>query len=134
MKNAESAVRTLGELKAMGVKIAIDDFGTGYSSLGYLKRLPIDTLKIDRSFVCDVTTDPDDAALVMAIITLAHNLRLKVIAEGVDTEEQLKFLHLLRCDEWQGYLFSRPLPVEAFEDLLLQEQNPAFNPAAFNLH
>jgi EAL domain-containing protein (putative c-di-GMP-specific phosphodiesterase class I) len=70
----------------------------------------------------------------MAIITLAHNLRLKVIAEGVDTEEQLKFLHLLRCDKWQGYLFSRPLPVEAFEDLLLQEQNPAFNPAAFNLH
>jgi diguanylate cyclase (GGDEF)-like protein len=134
MKNAESAVRTLGELKAMGVKIAIDDFGTGYSSLGYLKRLPIDTLKIDRSFVSDVTTDPDDAALVMAIITLAHNLRLKVIAEGVDTEEQLRFLHLLRCDEWQGYLFSRPLPVEAFEDLLLQEQNPAFNPAAFNLH
>jgi diguanylate cyclase (GGDEF)-like protein len=134
MKNAESAVRTLGELKAMGVKIAIDDFGTGYSSLGYLKRLPIDTLKIDRSFVCDVTTDPDDAALVMAIITLAHNLRLKVIAEGVETEEQLRFLHLLRCDEWQGYLFSRPLPVEAFEDLLLQEQNLAFNRAVLNLH
>jgi diguanylate cyclase (GGDEF)-like protein len=127
MKNAESAVRTLGELKAMGVKIAIDDFGTGYSSLGYLKRLPIDTLKIDRSFVRDITTDPDDAALVMAIITLAHNLRLKVIAEGVESEEQLSFLHLLRCDEWQGYLFSRPLPVEAFEDLLLQGQNPAFS-------
>lgn len=126
MKNAESAVRTLTELKALGVKIAIDDFGTGYSSLGYLKRLPIDTLKIDRSFVCDVTTDPDDAALVMAIITLAHNLRLKVIAEGVETEEQLRFLHLLRCDAWQGYLFSRPLTVEAFEELLLQGQNPAF--------
>jgi diguanylate cyclase (GGDEF)-like protein len=127
MKNAESAVRALGELKAMGVKIAIDDFGTGYSSLGYLKRLPIDTLKIDRSFVNDLTTDPDDAALVMAIITLAHNLRLKVIAEGVETEEQLRFLHLLRCDEWQGYLFSRPVPVEAFEELLLQEQHPAFS-------
>jgi diguanylate cyclase (GGDEF)-like protein len=123
MKNAESAVRTLGELKALGVKIAIDDFGTGYSSLGYLKRLPIDTLKIDRSFVRDVTADPDDAALVMAIITLAHNLRLKVIAEGVDSEEQLSFLHLLRCDEWQGYLFSKPLPGEAFEELLLQGQN-----------
>ena len=129
MKNAESAVRTLGELKAMGVKIAIDDFGTGYSSLGYLKRLPIDTLKIDRSFVCDVTTDPDDAALVMAIITLAHNLRLKVIAEGVDSEEQLRFLHLLRCDEWQGYLFSKPLPVEAFEELLAQGHNLALSRA-----
>jgi EAL domain-containing protein (putative c-di-GMP-specific phosphodiesterase class I) len=126
MKNAESAVRTLGELKAMGVKIAIDDFGTGYSSLGYLKRLPLDTLKIDRSFVHDVTTDHDDAALVVAIITLAHNLRLKVVAEGVETEAQLSFLHLLRCDEGQGYLFSKPLPVEAFEELLLQEQHPAF--------
>ena len=129
MKNAEGAVRTLSELKAMGVKVAIDDFGTGYSSLGYLKRLPIDTLKIDRSFVSDVTTDPDDAALVMAIITLAHNLRLKVIAEGVDSEEQLRFLHLLRCDEWQGYFFSKPLPVEAFEELLLQGQNLALNRA-----
>jgi diguanylate cyclase (GGDEF)-like protein len=130
MKNAESAVRTLGELKALGVKIAIDDFGTGYSSLGYLKRLPIDTLKIDRSFVRDVTTDADDAALVMAIITLAHNLRLKVIAEGVETEEQRRFLHLLRCDEWQGYLCSKPLPGEAFEELLSQGQNPALSRAA----
>jgi diguanylate cyclase (GGDEF)-like protein len=132
MKNAESAVRTLGELKAMGVKIAIDDFGTGYSSLGYLKRLPIDTLKIDRSFVCDVTTDPDDAALVMAIITLAHNLRLKVVAEGVDSEIQLSFLHLLRCDEWQGYLFSKPLPVKPFQELLSQGQKPGPQYAVLN--
>ena len=102
MKNAEAAIETLGELKKLGVKIAIDDFGTGYSSLGYLKRLPIDILKIDRSFVCDVTTDADDAALVMAIISLAHNLSLKVIAEGVETQEQLKFLRLLKCDDWQG--------------------------------
>lgn len=130
MKNAESAVRTLNDLKEMGVKIAIDDFGTGYSSLGYLKRLPIDTLKIDQSFVRDVTTDPDDAALVMTIITLAHNLRLKVIAEGVETEEQQRFLHLLRCDEWQGYLFSKPVPFEAFEKLLLLGQNPALSQAA----
>lgn len=130
MKNAESAVQTLGALKAMGIKIAIDDFGTGYSSLGYLKRLPIDTLKIDRSFVSDLTTDPDDAALVMAIITLAHNLSLKVIAEGVETEEQLGFLHLLKCDEWQGYLFSKPVPVNAFEELLWREQNPAGSRAA----
>lgn len=112
MQNAESAIETLGELKKMGIKIAIDDFGTGYSSLGYLKRLPIDILKIDRSFISDVTTDSDDAALVMAIITLAHNLGLKVIAEGVETEEQLRFLRLLRCDDWQGYLSSQPMPAQ----------------------
>jgi diguanylate cyclase (GGDEF)-like protein len=126
MKNADSATRTLNELKAMGVKISIDDFGTGYSSLGYLKRLPIDILKIDKSFVRDVITDPDDASLVLAIVTLAHNLRLKVVAEGVETEEQLRFLHLLRCDEWQGYLYSKPLPAGAFEELLMREQNPTF--------
>lgn len=112
MKNAEAAIETLRELKKMGIKIAIDDFGTGYSSLGYLKRLPIDILKIDRSFVCDVATDADDAALVMAIISLAHNLSLMVVAEGVETDEQLKFLKLLRCDGWQGYLYSKPVPVE----------------------
>ncbi|MEJ7713381.1 MAG: EAL domain-containing protein [Pyrinomonadaceae bacterium] len=100
----------LGEIKEMGVKISVDDFGTGYSSLSYLKRFPIDTLETDRSFVLDATTDPDDAALVMAIITLAHNLKLKVIAEGVETEEQLRFLYLLRCDEAQGHHF---LPTSA---------------------
>jgi EAL domain-containing protein (putative c-di-GMP-specific phosphodiesterase class I) len=102
----------------MGIKISIDDFGTGFSSLASLKRLPIDALKVDKSFVMDATTDPDDAALVMAIITLAHNLRLKVIAEGVETEEQLRFLHLLRCDEIQGFLFSKPLPAEMLVSLL----------------
>jgi len=119
MKNAESAVKTLGELKKAGIKISIDDFGTGYSSLGYLKRLPIDVLKIDRSFIRDVTTDPDDTALVMAIIMLAHNLRLKVVAEGVETEEQLDFLHRLGCDEWQGFLYSKPVSSETFKKLLL---------------
>ena len=120
MKNAESAISTLGELKAMGIKISIDDFGSGYSSLSYLKHLPIDVLKIDQSFVRDMTADPKDAAIVMAIIQLAHSLQLKVNAEGVETEEQLRFLRLLRCDEMQGYLFCRPLPVEAFEQLLVE--------------
>jgi diguanylate cyclase (GGDEF)-like protein/PAS domain S-box-containing protein len=120
MKNAESAINTLRELKAMGIKISIDDFGSGYSSLSYLKHLPIDVLKIDQSFVSDMTADPKDAAIVMAIIQLAHSLQLKVNAEGVETEEQLRFLRLLRCDEMQGYLFCRPLPVEAFKQLLIE--------------
>jgi diguanylate cyclase (GGDEF)-like protein len=118
MKNVEYSVGVLNELKHLGIKIAIDDFGTGYSSLGYLKKLPIDTLKIDKSFISDITTSPDDAALVMAIITLSHNLRLKVIAEGVETEEQLRFLHLVRCDQMQGYLFSKPVSSEAFGQML----------------
>lgn len=118
MSNTPATIEVLTKLKAMDVTISIDDFGTGFSSLSYLKRLPIDTLKIDQSFIRDVTTDPDDAALVMAIVTLGHNLRLQVVAEGVETEEQLKFLHLLRCDEVQGYFFSKPLPAPGLELLL----------------
>ena len=117
MQDPEFASGVLSRLKSMGIKISIDDFGTGFSSLASLKRLPIDALKIDRSFVRDITSDTDDAALVMAIITLAHNLRLKVIAEGVETEDQLKFLQLLRCDEIQGFLFSKPLPADALASL-----------------
>jgi diguanylate cyclase (GGDEF)-like protein len=118
MQSIEIASGVLNQLKSRGVNISIDDFGTGFSSMASLKRLPIDALKVDRSFVRDATTDPDDASLVMAIITLAHNLRLKVIAEGVETREQLRFLHLLRCDEIQGYLFSKPLPADEFVALL----------------
>jgi diguanylate cyclase (GGDEF)-like protein len=118
MNNPQSAVNILTDLRDTGIKISIDDFGTGYSSLGYLKHLPIDVLKIDRSFVSDVTRDPDDAALVNTVITLAHNLRLYVVAEGVETDEQLRLLRLLRCDEWQGYLFSKPIKAHAFEELL----------------
>ena len=118
MRNSDFAAGVLNRLKAMGINISIDDFGTGFSSLASLKRLPIDSLKIDQSFVRDMTSDPDEASLVMAIITLAHNLRLKVIAEGVETEEQLGFLHLLRCDEIQGFLFSKPLPEAALVSLL----------------
>lgn len=123
MHNAESAVSILNEIRNAGVKISIDDFGTGYSSLGYLKRLPIDVLKIDRSFVQDITNDPTDASLVMAIISLAHSLRLKIVAEGVETAEQLKLLHLLRCDEWQGFLFSKPITFEKFRELIKVSKN-----------
>jgi diguanylate cyclase (GGDEF)-like protein len=117
MEDPNSAIKLLEEIRRMGVKIAIDDFGTGYSSLSYLKDLPIDTVKLDRSFVNCATTHPDHAALVMAIITLAHNLRLKVIAEGVETEEQLNFLRLLRCNQGQGYLFDRPTSADLIKPM-----------------
>ncbi len=109
MQNAEATIHTLRELKALGVRISIDDFGIGYSSLSYLKRLPIDTLKIDQSFVRDITSDPDDAAIATAIIALAHTLKLRVVAEGVETQQQLEFLSTRQCDRMQGFLFSRPL-------------------------
>jgi diguanylate cyclase (GGDEF)-like protein len=123
MSNAKSTIDVLTKLQTMGVMISVDDFGTGFSSLSYLKRLPIDALKIDQSFIRDVSTDQDDAALVMAIITLAHNLRLLVVAEGVETEEQWNFLHLLKCDEIQGFLFSKPLPPDALERLLVSHRD-----------
>jgi len=113
MANAEQSVRTLTELKAIGVTLAIDDFGTGYSSLSYLKRLPIDTLKIDQAFVGDITTDPEDAAITSTIITMAHSLGLDVVAEGVETAEQLLYLRSQGCDEIQGHWFARPLEADA---------------------
>ncbi|MGH8183931.1 MAG: EAL domain-containing protein [Rhodanobacteraceae bacterium] len=118
MANAEQSVRLLGELKSIGARLAIDDFGTGYSSLAYLKRLPIDTLKIDQEFVGDITTDPDDAAITSTIITMAHSLQLKVVAEGVETAEQLAFLRAQGCDEIQGYWVSRPLTAAACLEFL----------------
>jgi EAL domain-containing protein (putative c-di-GMP-specific phosphodiesterase class I) len=114
MADVDRAIGILRELKALGVQLSIDDFGTGYSSLSYLKRFPIDVLKIDRSFVNDITTDPDDAAIVVSIISLAHSLRLQVIAEGVETEEQLAYLREHDCDQIQGYFFSPPVAAEAF--------------------
>ncbi|MBD8068681.1 EAL domain-containing protein [Bacillus sp. PS06] len=109
------ALRVLEELKAIGISISMDDFGTGYSSLSYLKQFPIDYLKIDRSFVKDILKDVNDKNIVKAIITLAHNLHLKVIAEGVETEEQLTFLKNNNCDSFQGYLFCKPIPVEQLQ-------------------
>ncbi|MEO6697092.1 MAG: EAL domain-containing protein, partial [Gammaproteobacteria bacterium] len=109
MENTDVVVETLRKLNDMGLEISIDDFGTGYSSLSYLKRFPINKLKIDRSFVQDIATDPNDAAIVTAIIAMAHSLQMKVIAEGVETEEQLAFLGREGCDQYQGYCFSKPL-------------------------
>ncbi len=118
MKEPEAAARTLRGLKESGVRISVDDFGTGYSSLAYLKRFPIDALKIDHAFIRDVTTNPEDAAIALAIIGLAHGLKLKVVAEGVETEGQLNFLSMHACDEMQGYYFSRPLPPSECEAML----------------
>lgn len=120
MKDPEEAIEKLHELKIMGIKVAIDDFGTGYSSLNYLKRFPIDTLKIDRSFVSDICKDPHDTAIVRAIITLGHALDLTVVAEGVETQEQLQYLSSLDCDVVQGFLFSKSLSASAFEELLVE--------------
>ena len=118
MESPEQTIALLRTLHAAGTKLAIDDFGTGYSSLAYLTQLPVQYLKIDRSFVNDVCTDPNSAAVARAIIGLAHNLHMTVIAEGVETEAQLSFLRKLGCDEMQGFLFSRPLPAEQFELML----------------
>ena len=118
MEDVKHSIASLQAIRAMGVSIAIDDFGTGFSSLSYLAKLPVDTLKIDRSFVIDMTAGPEGLALVSTIINLAHSLKLKVVAEGVETEEQSRLLRLLNCDEMQGFLFSKPVPGEIFETTL----------------
>jgi diguanylate cyclase (GGDEF)-like protein/PAS domain S-box-containing protein len=115
MQDVKHSIASLQAIRAMGVKIAIDDFGTGFSSLSYLARLPVDTLKIDRSFVTAMTTSPDGLSLVTTVIKLAHSLRLGVVAEGVETAEQEGLLRLLNCNEYQGFLFSKPVPAEVFE-------------------
>ncbi len=118
MHEAETSALVLQKLKAMGISLAIDDFGTGYSSLSYLNRFPIDTLKIDQSFVRDIATNADDAAIVSAVIAMGKNLKQRVIAEGVETREQLAFLTSQQCDEGQGYLFSYPVSAGDFARLL----------------
>jgi diguanylate cyclase (GGDEF)-like protein len=121
MSDPEQSIAILEQLSSMGVLVSVDDFGTGYSSMSYLRRFPIDKLKIDRVFISEIASRPEDASIVRAIVSLAHSLRLKVVAEGVETQAQLEFLKAIGCDEYQGYLFSRPLPANEFEQLVREK-------------
>ena len=125
MQNADVTIYTLRELKALGVRISMDDFGTGYSSLNYLKQFPIDTLKLDQTFVRDVDSDPRNAAIVNAMIQMAHSLDLKVVAEGVERQAQLDFLRRQECDVIQGYLYAKPMPPEEFERFIRERRSRA---------
>ena len=121
MSNPEESIAILEELSRMGVLVSVDDFGTGYSSMSYLRRFPIDKLKIDKTFVAEMDTRADDASIVQAIVSLAHGLRLKVVAEGVETQAQLEALKGLGCDQYQGYFCSPALPAAEFERLIRQQ-------------
>lgn len=118
MHHADKAIAILQQLHQLGVQLSVDDFGTGYSSLAYLQRFPVHRLKIDQSFVRDLISDADDASIVKAVIAMAKSLGLEVVAEGVETKEQLAFLSKFHCDEYQGYYFSKPVPAEEFVRLL----------------
>ena len=118
MEDIGGSIDKLKAMQSLGLHIALDDFGTGYSSLSYLARLPINSLKIDRSFIVQMSKGPEQMAIVPAVISLARALNLKVVAEGVETEEQANLLRLLRCDEAQGYLFGRPVPPAEIERLI----------------
>jgi EAL domain-containing protein (putative c-di-GMP-specific phosphodiesterase class I) len=131
MQNVQENIEKLKAVRALGVNLSIDDFGTGYSSLGYLARLPVQFLKIDRSFIDAMHDDSNAMTLVSTIISLAHSLKLEVVAEGVETEDQAKFLRLLRCDQMQGYLFSRPLPMAELLSLLRENKRA---PSARDCH
>ena len=127
MQDAEQSIQILRELSELGVRISVDDFGTGYSSLSYLRRLPLDKLKIDRAFIRELATSRDDAEIVRAIVSLAHTLHLKVIAEGVETPDQLEFLRTLGCDQYQGYHYSPPVPSNAFVAMMREHQAEVAN-------
>ncbi len=122
MSDPAGSVAILEQLSTMGVLVSVDDFGTGYSSIGYLRRFPIDKLKIDRSFITEIATRSDDACIVRAIVSLAHCMKLKVVAEGVETSEQLEILKSLGCDQYQGFYFSPAITANAFEELLRRQQ------------
>jgi EAL domain-containing protein (putative c-di-GMP-specific phosphodiesterase class I) len=126
MGDVKHSISILEAIRKMGIKVAIDDFGTGFSSLSYLAKLPVDTVKVDRSFVVDMTTGPSGLSLMSTIIRLAHSLNLKVVAEGVETDEQSRLLRLLGCDEMQGFLFSKPVPSEVFEARYLALESTSF--------
>ena len=134
MEDAEKSVQILRRLSEHGVRIAVDDFGTGYSSLSYLRRLPLDKLKIDRAFIRDIVTSRDDAEIVRAIVTLAHTLRLQVVAEGVETEDQLRFLRSLGCDHYQGYLCSPPVEAKQFVALVRKQAETSIGVAVSRLN
>ncbi|MBD3756054.1 MAG: EAL domain-containing protein [Gammaproteobacteria bacterium] len=126
VKDLETTIRTMNALRDIGVRFSIDDFGTGHSSLSYLKRLPLSQLKIDQSFIRDLTVDSDDAIIVKTIIAMSNTLKLEVIAEGVETIEQKEFLKENHCNVYQGYLFSPPVPLEKFENLVRTTQEIHF--------
>jgi EAL domain-containing protein (putative c-di-GMP-specific phosphodiesterase class I) len=130
MRNAESAIASLHALKALGIQLAIDDFGTGYSSLAYLKRFPVDTLKIDRSFVDGLGNDPQDTAIVRSVVALAKSLHLSITGEGVETVTQQAHLRALGCERGQGYLFARPVPADDCAALIRDDRRQATPPAA----
>jgi EAL domain-containing protein (putative c-di-GMP-specific phosphodiesterase class I) len=125
MHNPDHAVAVLSAIKALGVRLAIDDFGTGYSSLAHLKRLPIDTLKVDRSFIREIPRDAEDRAITEAIIAMGKTLSLTIVAEGVETPEQQNFLCERACDEMQGFYFSKAVKPEDFGDLLALHSAPS---------
>jgi EAL domain-containing protein (putative c-di-GMP-specific phosphodiesterase class I) len=129
MSGIDVVERLLAGIRALGVELAIDDFGTGYSSLAYLKRFPVQCLKIDRAFVHDLGVDADSAAIVRAIVALGHGLNMRIVAEGVETGTQLALLRELGCDEGQGYLFARPLDAAAVPALLTRENRTATSAA-----
>jgi EAL domain-containing protein (putative c-di-GMP-specific phosphodiesterase class I) len=124
MEDVKHGIALLKQIRALGVRIAIDDFGTGFSSLSYLAKLPVDTLKIDRSFIMDMSDSPESLSLIATIVSLAHAMKLKVVAEGVETEEQSRLLRSIHCDEFQGFLFSRAVPRQVFESQFLTRRAP----------
>ena len=133
MQDAESSVQILRRLSELGVRISVDDFGTGYSSLSYLRRLPLDKLKIDSSFIRELASSRDSGEIVRAIVSLAHSLHLKVVAEGVETADQLAFLHRVGCDQYQGYHYSVPVPAAQFATLLRREHGGADDPSSSDI-